>query len=177
MRNGVFVVMLSLCTVLLASYGCKKKGEDVFFRTLSIELKNMDNAGEVPVSSTQPIPLEAYVIRINYESEIVSGNPDAPHAWFVNEDVLEDVSITCAQSFFGRTSGTALNDLFIPGMSTSLTMEDFGGAFGTQAHSASHSELWLMEHGASPGTYKFIVTVRMESGAIFSDTTSNVVLQ
>jgi hypothetical protein len=170
------LAFLYLLGVFFLSSGCRDYDPPYFYETVSMTLSNADNSGNSPVSAGDSVNKYAYAIQLNLTMEPRSHEgADSYESDFVNEDNVNELSITCSQTFNGLVPNQSLNHLFNTSRFNELTAP-YTGLFSGPSPGSDVPDSWnsknyllLMVPPDSSGVYTFHVSATFSDGRTLAD--------
>lgn len=166
---------ITIFIVILFS-ACKRNV--IQYYTTGISLGNYDNCGTYLQPASDSVGDTCYVMRINYISDQTAYYAVDDKNTYAIANRPVSIEITSLQQFDSlHPIGTVLNDYFIAGPGINSTTEDVVTGFAnTKDYYPTHDpdDLWLMKRPENTGSFRFIVKMDFDDGAIVRDTTSAV---
>ncbi len=172
----LFRLLFICCSFCLLSKGCKK--DIISYSTVGIKLTHNDNAGAYLVTAGTSVGDSAYVLRINYVSDLTGFYAVDNNNTYAGLNVPVSVEIFSLQNFDSlHPAGVSLNEYFIAGPGIGSSVNDVVAEFpDTRDYYPTHDpdDLWLMKGPQTPGAYKFVVKMVFDDARILTDTTTSI---
>lgn len=170
-------LLVVIALVGLVSCNRETNDEDYIYELTNFTVYNANNSGESPVPDGDTVPAESYAIGMNLDFTTKSGHYGSIP---VNEDVVNDVKITCSDTVNGIPPNQSLNEFFYfstgsgVGVPIEATTSFYTNMFSSTTNT-NHDTFWgescyllMMNPPDEPGLYTFYVSVSLSDGRFFS---------
>ncbi len=183
-----FLAMIAMVEIIQSCCKCSDDQEEINYSLCEVEVENIDNSGfEVNIDPSDPIPKEAYGIRIstNYKEGVCKKDEgfnvllNSAHAFscycppelvYNPTDSITSIEILADQQF--DNSHPAMSDISdyfkVFEEDDYLDIQNYSSALYPQQpysfHDSDTLDVLLLTPPVNPGTYQFEVHLNFESG-------------
>ncbi len=157
----ILMLSLSVIFILNTAMSCEEDYdlEDAFFNITSIEAYNINNEGEYPFISDEPIRKEAYVIGIKRFDDI-KHDSDTQYNYILEKPIVSEKIICLTDLSDKYTAGSDVTGIFIKS--------------GSRSDKTDY--IYVLREKINPGTHSFKIVAILTDDSILEAITSPVEL-
>ena len=158
---------LAIVFFLNTAMGCKE--DDAIWKFFSMDIKNINNEGELPLISNDSIRKEAYALDILYMGKDVDSGMDYNRIDFVNctDTIVEQIIFTNNDFDNEYAAGSNITEFFKP---------IYGSFNGGSDKKKWHGGTYILTRVPNPGIHSFKVCVYRSNGTFVEKNTTPVKL-
>ena len=167
--SGLAVPVIALY-VLTGLSGCRK---EYLYNTIGLETVSYDNSGAYLRPATGTVDSNAYVLRINYASDLADYMAVDDNNDYFSNNKPTAISVTTLMFFDSlHPANSSVADCFINGPGSNTANDVVTNFNDTRTYYPNHEpdDLWLMQPPLNPGTYSFVVRMSFDDGVVLQDT-------